>query len=140
MGCCASTPTAPEVLLADPGPTEPQTFTLKSAGMLSSDFVAFKGEAVDPQLKWFFVNKTGSFWGGGACTVDMENFVRGGNPDKPKQGQVLWSATFDESPTFDQRLKRVGLRQDAAEDFNHYAPPFAALLEVHPDPPDSAWW
>lgn len=54
--------------------------------------------------KWLFINKTGSFWGGD-CVVDVENFVRGENPEKPNQGQVSWRAKFKEKPQFDQRPK-----------------------------------
>ena len=39
------------------------------------------------------------------CRVDLENFVRGGNPEKTSQGQVTWSAQFDSSPDFQKQHK-----------------------------------
>ena len=93
MGCCSSTPTAPDVILPDPSESEACTFSLLKSGMFGGDYVAYKDEGTDDETKkWQFVNKTGSIWGGDAV-IDIENFVRGGNPDKPKQGEVRTQST-----------------------------------------------
>ena len=44
MGCCESAPTAPEVIIPDPGEQEACTFSIiKSAGMMSSgSFLAYQ--------------------------------------------------------------------------------------------------
>ena len=103
MGCCGSTPDAPENIIPDPGEQEACQFSLKSAGMLSSDYLAYKGDSTDDKEKrWFFVNKTGSMWGGDAI-IEIENFVRGGNAEKPKQGEVSWVCDFNSSPTFQKQ-------------------------------------
>jgi len=105
MGCCESIPDAPEEIIPDPGEVEQCTFSVASMGMMSNDYVVYKGsESGDKNLRWFFLNKTGSMWNSGA-TVELENFVRGENEDKPNQGQVLWTATFDQSPTFEKQFK-----------------------------------
>ena len=86
MGCCESTPTAPDVIIPDPGETEACVFTLKSMGMMSKDYVAYQGaDTSDDTKKWQFVNKTGSIFGWGGAEIDIENFVRGGNPEKVSQ-------------------------------------------------------
>ncbi|MEM9400254.1 MAG: hypothetical protein AAF984_08595 [Verrucomicrobiota bacterium] len=51
-----------------------------------------------------FIKRKGSFWGGD-CVVKIENFVRGGNPEKPQKGQVLWKAKFNNKPSFMQMEK-----------------------------------
>ena len=105
MGCCNSAPTAPENIIPDPGEAEPCTFSLKSAGMMSSDYIAYQGEETsDKEKKWFFVNKTGSMWGGDAV-IEIENFVRGGNPEKPNQGEISYRCAFDSSPNFQKHFK-----------------------------------
>ena len=53
-----------------------------SAPRSAKDYVAYQGEDTsDDTKKWQFVNKSGSMFGGDAI-IDIENFVRGGNPDK----------------------------------------------------------
>ena len=53
MGCCNSVPTAPDVIIPDPAEGEACTFALKKAGMMTSDYVAYKGEDVaDDTQKW----------------------------------------------------------------------------------------
>jgi len=91
--------------MPDPGETEACTFSLKKAGMMSKDYIAYKGEETENDAdKWFFVNKTGSMWGGD-CVVDIENFLRGGNPEKPNQGQISWHAEFNSTPEFQKQHK-----------------------------------
>eukprot|EP00931_Biecheleriopsis_adriatica_P051169 TRINITY_DN29650_c0_g1_i2.p1 TRINITY_DN29650_c0_g1~~TRINITY_DN29650_c0_g1_i2.p1 ORF type:complete len:289 (-),score=59.15 TRINITY_DN29650_c0_g1_i2:34-900(-) len=97
MGCGASVPAAPEVLIPDPGPQEACVFTITSAGFMSADHIVCKGE--DKTAKWLFINKTGNFRTGSA-QVQLENFQRGGTPGKPDEGQVLWSAQFNDKPEF----------------------------------------
>ena len=105
MGCCESAPTAPEVIIPDPGETEACTFSIKSAGMMSSDYLAYQGESTDDnEKKWQFINKSGSFWGGDAV-IEIENFVRGGNEEKPDQGQISWRCAFNSTPSFEKHFK-----------------------------------
>jgi len=98
MGCGASAPKAPEVIIPDPG-FEQCVFAIRSSGLFSDDHTVYQGETDDDSKKWFFINKTGSFWTGNA-EVMLENFQRGWNPEKPQQGQVLWSAQFSDKPDF----------------------------------------
>ena len=105
MGCCESTPAAPEVIIPDPGEQEECTFSIKSAGMMSSDYLAYQGDSTDDkEKKWQFINKTGSLWSGDAV-IEIENFVRGGNPEKPNQGEISWRCNFDSSPEFQKHHK-----------------------------------
>ena len=120
VGCWESVPTAPEEIIPDPGRTEACVFTLKSTGLLSRDYVAYRGESTgsrrccqdstskerarvfgDATKKWQFVNKSGSLFEGDAI-IDIENFLRGGNPDKPDQGEVGWHCEFNSSPYFEK--------------------------------------
>ena len=105
MGCCESTPDAPEIIIPDPGDTECCTFSVESAGMMSNDSIIYRGQDVDDkEQRWFFMNKTGSIFSGSAV-IELENFLRGGNPDKPNQGEVMWTANFDSSPQFAKHFK-----------------------------------
>ena len=100
MGCGSSTP---DVILDDPGEMEPIKVSIKSKMMgMSEDYNAVN-EAGQP---WFFINKksTGSFFGSGNCIVELENFKTGSNPEKPKKGEVLWTAKFNQTPRFDQMM------------------------------------
>mmetsp|Transcript_7284 Transcript_7284/g.30213 ORF Transcript_7284/g.30213 Transcript_7284/m.30213 type:complete len:311 (-) Transcript_7284:51-983(-) len=121
MGCCESTPTAPDVILDDPGEGEPCTFTLASTGTFSSDFTAYKGETTDPEAKWYFVNKTS---GRSGARVDIETFRRGGDPEHPNRGEILWSATFDGTPPFSQHEMDAG-RGDPLGGHAAFVPTFA---------------
>ena len=116
MGCASS---APDVILDDPGEMEPIKVSIKSKMMgMSEDYNAVN-EAGQP---WFFINKTGSFFGSGNCIVELENFKTGSNPEKPKKGEVLWTAKFNQTPRFDQMMKpKTGAYQ-------RYAPAFQSLL------------
>ena len=116
MGCGSSTP---DVILDDPGEMEPIKGSIKSKMMgMSEDYNAVN-EAGQP---WFFINKTGSFFGSGNCIVELENFKTGSNPEKPKKGEVLWTAKFNQTPRFDQMIKpKTGA-------YKRYAPAFQSLL------------
>ena len=58
MGCFNSTPTAPEEIIPDPGEAEACQFSIKKAGMMSQDKLAFQGDSTDDDTKkWFFINK-----------------------------------------------------------------------------------
>merc|ERR1711916_180201 len=130
MGCCSSVPVAPDNIIPDPGDAEQCTFTLKSAGMLSSDYLAYKGESADDdQARWFFVNKTGTFWGGDAI-VEIENFVRGNNEEKPNQGEILWTAKFNDKPQFQQHLK------EKSSPFSMFVPSFLSKGGVQDAEPE----
>lgn len=119
MGCCGSTPDAPENIIPDPGEQEACQFSLKSAGMLSSDYLAYRGDGTDDkEQRWFFVNKTGSMWSGDAI-IEIENFVRGGNPEKPKQGEVSWVCNFDSTPHFRKQYK------SPSSDFSRFVASFS---------------
>ena len=90
------------VNIPDPGEQEAccwRGLEIKSAGMMSSDYLAYQGDSTDDkEKKWQFINKTGSLWSGNAV-IEIENFVRGGNPEKPNQGEP-WRCNFDSSPEF----------------------------------------
>ena len=114
MGCCTSAPAAPEVIIPDPAEDEECTFTLKSMGMMSRDYLVYQGQDTDDDTKkWFFINKQGSLFGGDAV-IDIENFVRGGNPDKPNQGEIGWHCEFDSTPKFNKKFK------DPSSDFTRF--------------------
>eukprot|EP00933_Yihiella_yeosuensis_P066441 TRINITY_DN70715_c0_g1_i1.p1 TRINITY_DN70715_c0_g1~~TRINITY_DN70715_c0_g1_i1.p1 ORF type:complete len:301 (-),score=53.68 TRINITY_DN70715_c0_g1_i1:87-989(-) len=105
MGCCESIPDAPKEVLPDPGEDESCTFAIGAVGVLSPDYIAYKGSEVDVQdAKWFYINKEGTFFSGD-CTIFLENFKRGLNPEKPKKGEDLWTVKFDSSPSFDRHYK-----------------------------------
>ena len=110
---------APEVIIPDPAETEVCTFTVKRTAIGARDYTAYKGNKPKPELpdSWYFLNKSGSKWGGNVC-IEVENFVRGlveGDPDK---GQVMWRADVRDAPIFQQQLRSMG---------SPYAPPVAVL-------------
>tara|TARA_B110000971_G_scaffold211395_1_gene239650 strand:+ start:340 stop:636 length:297 start_codon:yes stop_codon:yes gene_type:complete len=43
-------------------------------------------------------------WSGDAV-IDIENFTRGGNEEKPNQGEISWHASFCSSPEFEKHHK-----------------------------------
>jgi len=109
-GCCCCgcdvTPDVPENIIPDPENGQPCEFTVKRAGWsgFSRDSQAYRGlEDPTEENRWLFLNKTGSTWGG-ECQIAIENFIRD-NPDDPKQGQILWEASFVDSPYFQQYLR-----------------------------------
>ena len=94
MGCCMSRSKAPAVIIPDPGEDESCVFTIKSRGWMSYEYEVFQGGLpVDETHKWFYITREGTFWGG-TSSLNLENYQRGDNPEKPLQGQVLWSAAF----------------------------------------------
>jgi hypothetical protein len=107
-GCCSTdnTPDIPYVLLPDPEYGVSCEFMIEKCGWsgTSRDYQAYRthGKAAE-ENRWLFLNKSGSKWGG-MCKIALENFVRT-NPEKPKQGQVLWEADFVDSPFFQQFLR-----------------------------------
>ena len=128
---------APEVIIPDPDEKDACTFSLKSAGMMSKDYLAYQGESTDDkEKKWFFINKSGSLWGGDA-KIDVENFVRGGNAEKPDQGEISWHCDFDSSPTFEKNYKApssdfsrfVAWFSNGAVDFDGEEPEDAVYFE-----------
>jgi hypothetical protein len=105
MGCCESVAQAPVEIIPDPAEDETCTFSIGRVGMLSSDYVAYQGpDNSIEERKWFFINKTGSIFGG-VCEIHLENFIRGKIPDAPEKGEVLWKATFDSTPRFERHYK-----------------------------------
>ncbi len=133
MGCCGSAPAAPENIIPDPGPTEPCVFTLKSMGMMSSDYIAYQGEDTDDaEKRWQFVNKTGSLFGGDAV-IAIENFVRGGNPDKPSEGEIGWTCKFNSTPKFQKQFK------SPSSDFSRFTSWMTGgLIDMDGEEPDDA--
>ena len=113
MGCGGSVPTAPDVVIPDPKSSEAIACTLHIS---DGNCVAYKGASpvVDAKKKWFLIYKTGSLWGGD-CVVTLENFERGGNPEKPQEGKVKWTANFDGSPDFEQVWKTGQNDDDVAK-------------------------
>ena len=61
----------------------------------------------DRNERWFFLNKSGSKWGGNV-QMEVENFVRGLDPNDENKGQVLWRSDFIDQPFFQQQLRDVG--------------------------------
>jgi len=105
MGCCESIPDAPKNIIPDPGEKEAIVCAIDSVGMMSSDYQVWQGEnTTDEEMRWFFLNKTGSVWSG-AAVIDLENFKRGGNSEQPNKGEVLYSAKFEGSPQFERQYK-----------------------------------
>ena len=113
-GCCScdATPDAPENIIDDPENGTQQEFTIQKCGWtgLSRDYQAFRG-LDDPaeENRWLFLNKSGSSWGGN-CKIAVENFVRGGNPDAPEEGEILWEADFIDDPYFQQYMRDPQVR------------------------------
>jgi len=98
---------APAVIIPDPGEDESCVFTIKSRGWMSYEYEVFQGGLpVDETHKWFYITREGTFWGG-TSSLNLENYQRGNNPEKPMQGQVLWSAAFT-TPIFQQALRKPG--------------------------------
>lgn len=107
MGCCMSRSKPPAVIIPDPAEDESCVFTIKSRGWLSSEYEVFQGSLpVDETKKWFYITREGSFWSG-TSSLNLENYQRGNDPEKPQMGQVLWSANFT-TPTFKQALRKPG--------------------------------
>lgn len=111
-GCCSgdSLPDVPAVIKPDPAMAGNITFVTKRLGMWGRDYSVHENvypdnkEQVKEQM-WLWLNKSD----GGI--IDVENFVRGKNPDLPNKGEVLYSATVTERPYFEQfqRPAQTGL-------------------------------
>ena len=103
---CDVTPDVPEEIIPDPENGMPCEFTIERCGWsgFSRDYQAFRGLG-DPEEsnRWLFLNKTGSTFGGD-CTIALENFIRE-KEDKPKEGQILWEASFVDTPYFQQYIR-----------------------------------
>lgn len=91
MGCCESTPDLPDELLPDP--TVPTSFKVQSLSSWNRDYEVLS-EAGE---RWLFLNSDGG-------KVDLENYVRN-DPDKPKKGEVLWTAKWDGTWETDQEYE-----------------------------------
>ena len=109
-GCCSRDVVveAPEVIIPDPAENEVCQFTIKQAAFASRDYVAYRGtNTEDDAGKWYFLNKSGSKWGGDVC-IEVENFVRI-DPDDKDKGQILWRADFRDNPSFQQQIRNAGM-------------------------------
>ena len=87
--------------------------TIKQTAWLSRDYTVYsnpeqrtKGENCIRHNSWFFLNKSGDR--GGKVCVELENFVRGKDPNNAKRGQLLWRADFTERPHFWQNVREPG--------------------------------
>ena len=87
--------------------------TIKQTAWLSRDYTVYsnpeqhtKGENCIRDNSWFFLNKSGDR--GGKVCVELENFVRGKDPNNAKRGQLLWRADFTERPHFWQNVREPG--------------------------------
>mmetsp|Transcript_4504 Transcript_4504/g.6079 ORF Transcript_4504/g.6079 Transcript_4504/m.6079 type:complete len:289 (+) Transcript_4504:142-1008(+) len=98
MGCCESTPEAPDEIL--PNPQGECKFVTKSCSMFNSDYEVFR-DFVDKKNRWLFLNKVGKRFSSEA-KVQLENYIRGTNPEEKKEGQILWSVKYDENPEYKQ--------------------------------------
>ena len=109
-GCCSRDVVveAPEVIIPDPAENEVCQFTIKQAAFASRDYVAYRGTDTENDAnKWYFLNKSGSKWGGDVC-IEVENFVRI-DPDDKDKGQILWRADFRDNPSFQQQIRNAGM-------------------------------
>jgi len=110
--CCCGTrdvvPDAPDVIIPDPEEDEQIVVTIDQAAIASRDYLAYRGLGTeDRNERWFFLNKSGSKWGGNV-QMEVENFVRGLDPNDENKGQVLWRSDFIDQPFFQQQLRDVG--------------------------------
>jgi hypothetical protein len=67
MGCCQSTPSAPDVIIPDPLPGTDHRFVVQSLSMFNSDYAVYQGSIAE-ENKWLFLNKEGSGWNSGKST------------------------------------------------------------------------
>jgi len=110
--CCGTrdvVPDAPDEIIPDPAEHEQITVTIEQAATASRDYLAYRGFASaceDRNNRWFFLNKSGSKWGGNV-KMEVENFVRGLDPEDENKGQVLWRSDFRDQPHFQQQLRNV---------------------------------
>ena len=95
MGCCASVPGVPDVILPDPDKCDEQNqpikFYCKPSGMLSSNMTVLKGDKEGPV--WLFLRKRGKMFKDDINIV-LENFVRT-DSENPEEGQALCVCKFD---------------------------------------------
>ena len=109
--CCGTrdvVPDAPDEIIPDPAEHEQITVTIEQAATASRDYLAYRGFASaceDRNNRWFFLNKSGSKWGGNV-KMEVENFVRGLDPEDENKGQVLWRSDFRDQPHFQQQEDR----------------------------------
>eukprot|EP01031_Cornospumella_fuschlensis_P044042 gene44042-53844_t len=122
-GICSTdvTPDAPKVIKADPD-ANPVTVQIAPYGTWggSRDFGIWqqqrpKDTTEQNDTVWLWFNK--STVGGGQVRIDLENFVRGHNPDFPKKGKVLYYAQMSEKPNFQSFQRVAGSGRDAFSGF-----------------------
>ena len=114
MGCCASVPGVPDVILPDPDACDEQNqaikFYCKPSGTFSSNYTVLKGDKEGPV--WLFLRKRGKMFKDDINIV-LENFVRT-DSENPDEGQALSVCKFD---TLDsQAYKFYGGCFDAFQD------------------------
>ncbi len=95
MGCCASVPGVPDVILPDPDASDEQTqpikFYCKPSGTFSSNMTVLKNDKDGPV--WLFLRKRGKLFKDDINIV-LENFVRT-DAEHPDEGQALSVCKFD---------------------------------------------
>ncbi len=95
MGCCASVPGVPDVILPDPDACDEQggqiKFYCKPSGTFSSNYTVLKGDKEGPT--WLFMRKRGKLFKDDISIV-LENFVRT-DTEHPDEGQALSVCKFD---------------------------------------------
>lgn len=79
--------------------------TIKQTAVMSRDYTVFRGLDASREHSWFFLNKSGSKWGGEVC-IELENFKRGWDPENKERGEVMWRADFTDMPRFEQQLRQ----------------------------------
>lgn len=107
MGSCCSRDViavAPDNIIPDPEEQQVCRVTIEQTAILSRDYTVYMGQNIDRNASWFFLNKSGSHWGGQVC-IELENFVRGLVENDKNKGQVLWRADFIDDPTYQQQLR-----------------------------------
>lgn len=107
---------------------------------MSSEYIVYQGEQADEAAKWLLLSKNGSTFER-ATTIELENFVRGSNPEDRKKGELLWACALGDKPEFKQLLHREGALSDQIRDQLH---PSLCTVQVgglsnSPLPPWADW-
>jgi hypothetical protein len=95
MGCCASVPGVPDIIIPDPDSGDQQNeaikFYCKPSGVFSSNMTVLKGDKEGPV--WLFLRKRGKMFKDDINIV-LENFVRT-DSEHPEEGKALCVCKFD---------------------------------------------
>ena len=91
MGCCASVPGVPDVIIPDPAGPQPCVFYCKPSGAFSSNMTVLQGSKEGPV--WLFLRKRGKMFKDDINIV-LENFIRT-DAEHPDEGRALCVCKFD---------------------------------------------